>query len=223
MFTGLVEAVGSLRKKAMRDRGARLTIACDLGVLALGESVNVSGACLTVVASTADAFEADLSRETLDRTTLGHASIGAKLNLERAMTLGGRMGGHVVTGHVDGVGELVAKERANDATALSFAVGRELAPYLAEKGSVTVDGVSLTVNGVSDARDRTTFHLMVIPHTENVTTLGALEIGAKVNLEVDVMARYVKRQLDYAAKNEATDGAAHDARLLEKLKSAGFV
>lgn len=222
MFTGLVEAVGSLRAKSMRDRGARLTIASDLGVLELGESVSVSGACLTVVASTEGAFEADLSRETLDRTTLGLAALGTRLNLERAMKLGGRMGGHVVTGHVDGLGELVAKERAVDATALSFAVGTDLAPYLAEKGSVTVDGVSLTVNGVSDAGDRTVFHLMVIPHTEKMTTLGALEVSAKVNIEVDVMARYVKRQLDYATKHEAT-GAAHDARLFEKLKSAGFV
>ncbi len=178
--------------------------------------MSVDGVCLTVDALTGGGseagFEADCSQETLARTTLGGVAVGGGVNLERAATLGQRMGGHIVSGHVDGTGVVAEKRALGDALHVEFTMPKDLARYVAEKGSICVSGVSLTVNGVSADR----FSVVLIPHTLNKTTLETISVGTKVNLEVDVVARYVARLLE-----AGRDGNADDA-LLAKLRSAGF-
>jgi riboflavin synthase len=214
VFTGLVEEKGSLRVRSARGPGARITVGCTLAPLVLGESINVDGVCLTVASIVAGGFEADCSHETLARTTLGAVALGAGVNLERAVPLGGRMGGHIVSGHVDGEGTVEATQPIGDAVRVDFAAPPELARYVAEKGSICVNGVSLTVNSVSGPR----FSVVVIPHTRENTTLGALASGSKVNLEVDVLARYVARLLEVGRAGPASN----DATLMESLVRAGF-
>ena len=206
MFTGLVAATGVLAAREPRGPGARLSLsaAFDDGPFTLGESIAVDGVCLSVDALTTTGFEADASAETLARTTLGGLSPGAVLHLERSLRAGSLIGGHLVTGHVDGVGALVSRAPVGEAVAMVFRVPPELARYVAEKGSIAVDGVSLTVNAV-DSRARSaahatnettaanTFDVMIIPHTPAKTKLGALRPGDPVNLEVDLVARYVAR------------------------------
>jgi riboflavin synthase len=213
VFTGLVEEKGILRARSPRGPGARVRIACSLAPLELGESISVDGVCLTVDTVVDGGFEADCSEETLARTTLGTVPLGGGVNLERAAALGQRMGGHIVSGHVDGTGTVAERRPVGDALHVGFTMPRELARYVAEKGSVCVNGVSLTVNSVSD----TQFSVVLIPHTLHKTTLDGIAVGAKVNLEVDVVARYVARLLEVG---EAT-GAA-DQALLAKLRSAGL-
>lgn len=192
MFTGLVAAVGRIAATERRALGTRLQIAAALGALDIGESICVSGACLTVVTRTDDAFSAEVTRETLERTTLGRLSAGDPVNLERAAALGDRLGGHLLTGHVDGIARVTRVEPAGDARDVEVEVPVELARFIAEKGSIALDGVSLTVNWVEGAR----FGVMLIPHTLAVTTLGAIASGRELNLEVDLVARYVARLLD---------------------------
>ena len=199
MFTGIVTAVGTVR--SVEQRGdLRAVIACpyDPAGIAIGASIACSGVCLTVVdrgGTTGDAwFAVDVSGETLARTAPDRWREGARLNLETALRLGDELGGHIVTGHVDGVGEVVGLCPAGGSVRVDIAASHELAPYLAAKGSITVDGVSLTVNEIADQPDGTChFALNLIPHTGEVTTLGSLAAGAKVNLEIDVLARYLKR------------------------------
>lgn len=192
MFTGLIEGVGALRAREMRGGDARLLI--EVGTLPfddvhLGESIAVNGCCLTVVAFDAASFAVDASRETLALTTLGRLPLGAPLNLERALRPSDRLGGHLVSGHVDGLGE--AEACWEDARALRwrFSAPRGLLRYIAPKGSVCVDGVSLTVNHVDDAG----FEVALIPHTVAHTAFHALRVGDAVNLEVDLLARYLER------------------------------
>jgi riboflavin synthase len=211
MFTGLVELKGSLARRSRRGPGYRLLVEGALGALTLGESISVSGACLTVVSSDARGFEADVSLETAQKTTLGALAIGAAVNLERALRVGDRLGGHLVSGHVDAVAELVRVEPAGEARRLSIGFPRELARFIAEKGSITLDGVSLTVNAVTDSQ----LSVMVIPHTLSVTTLGELQPGAPINLEVDTLARYAVRFLEVSAGN--SEGGLKDA-----LRHAGY-
>ena len=192
MFTGLVAAVGRIAATERRALGTRLQIAAALGALDIGESICVSGACLTVVTRTDDAFSAEVTRETLERTTLGRLSTGDPVNLERAAALGDRLGGHLLTGHVDGVARVTRVEAAGDARDVEVEVPLELARFIAQKGSIALDGVSLTVNWVEGAR----FGVMLIPHTLGVTTLGAIASGRELNLEVDLVARYVARLLE---------------------------
>ena len=199
MFTGIVTATGTVR--STREGGdLHAVIACpfDPATIAIGASIACSGICLTVVdrGGTAGdaAFTVDISQETIRRTVPGRWQPGQRLNLEPALKLGDELGGHIVTGHVDGVGRIVSITAVGESQAMVIAAPRELAPYLAEKGSITVDGVSLTVNEVSDQPDGTChFSLNIIPHTAQVTTLGALAPGDRVNLEIDVLARYLKR------------------------------
>ena len=191
MFTGLVEAVGTLASRAARGPGARLAIRCKLGDLALGESISVSGVCLTVDAVGKTGFEADASKETLDKTTLGKLRVGARVNLERALTLEQRLGGHLVSGHVDGVGALVSRAKMGDAERLVFRAPRELMRFIAPKGSIAVDGTSLTVNEV----EKDTFSVAIIPRTRKETRIDDLAKGDPVNLEIDLVARYVERLL----------------------------
>jgi riboflavin synthase len=193
VFTGLVEAKGVLAERAARGPGARIGVRCTLGEepLALGESVAVDGVCLTVQALRPDGFDADASAETLARTTLGRLRVGAEVNLERALRAGARMGGHLVSGHVDGVAGVRERRPLGEAFVLAFAMPRALAPFVAEKGSIAVNGVSLTVNGVTGDF----FEVAIIPVTRDKTNLGALAAGDEVNLEVDLVARYVARFL----------------------------
>ncbi len=192
MFSGLVAGVGRVERVTPAALGARLEMASPLGPLTLGESVAVSGACLTVAALTASGFAADLSRETLERTTLGGLAAGDAVNLERALALGALVGGHLVTGHIDGIARVVKVETVGGAQNVKLESPPALGRFVAAKGSVTLDGVSLTVNEVEGAR----FSVMLIPHTLAVTTLGALSVGRGLNLEVDLVARYVARLLD---------------------------
>jgi riboflavin synthase len=194
MFTGLVAMTGALiAVRSTSAVGARLSIRAgfDDGPLALGESIAVNGACLTVDAIGAGGFEADASAETLARTTLGGLVAGSPVHLERALRAADRMGGHMVTGHVDGVGALAERRALGDAVCMAFRVPGELAKFVATKGSIAVDGVSLTVNAVDGDR----FEVVIIPHTLSKTALGALAPGDRVNLEVDLVARYVARLL----------------------------
>jgi riboflavin synthase len=199
MFTGIVTAIGTIRE-ATQKGDLHAVIACpwDPAGIAIGASIACSGTCLTVVergGSAGDAwFAVDISGETLARTVPGRWVAGGRLNLEPALRLGDELGGHIVTGHVDGVGEIVGICPEGDSRRVGIAAPSTLAPYLAPKGSITVDGVSLTVNDVADQADGTChFALNLIPHTAEVTTLGDLAPGAKVNLEIDVLARYLQR------------------------------
>jgi len=192
MFTGLVEALGTLGARSPRGPGARLEVRCTLERLALGESISVNGCCLTVDAITADGFEADASQETLAKTTLGGLPIGARLNLERALTLDKRLGGHLVSGHVDGVGALVSRSPLGEAQRLVFRAPRELMRFIAPKGSIAVDGTSLTVNEI----EADTFSVAIIPRTQKETRMHDVGPGSPVNLEIDLVARYVQRLLE---------------------------
>ena len=202
MFTGIVTDIGTI--DSVETRGdARVTVrtAYDTATVDLGASIACSGVCLTVVDKGPGWFAVDISGETLSRTAQGHWNAGRRLNLERAMKLGDELGGHIVTGHVDGIAEVlgVCPEGASKPPGLR--VSAELAPFLAAKGSIPVDGVSLTVNEVADQPDGSAhFAVNVIPHTQAMTTLGALERGAAVNVEIDVLARYLQRMEHYRAK-----------------------
>lgn len=193
MFTGLVSAAGLLAARDERGPSAKVVIQvverwADEPVV-LGESIAIDGACLSVVQALADGFAVDATAETLARTTLGALPVGAKVNLERAVRAADRLGGHLVTGHIDGVGTLAARREVGDALALTFAMPLPLARYVAEKGSIAINGVSMTVN----AAGTDTFDVMVIPITRALTNLGRLAPGSRVNLEVDLVARYVAR------------------------------
>ena len=212
MFTGLVESQGILARRTRRGPGYRLGVGARLGALALGESISVSGACLTVVSSDEHGFEADVSLETVAKTTLGALAIGEAVNLERALKVGDRLGGHWVSGHVDAVAELVRVAPAGEAQRLSIAYPPHLSRFIATKGSITLDGVSLTVNAVTAHE----LEVMVVPHTLSVTTLGALKPGAPINLEVDTLARYAVRFL------EMTSNADPEAGLKQALLRAGY-
>lgn len=219
MFTGLIEECGSLGRSTPRGSGARLLVRSQLGrsePFVMGESIAVDGVCLTVVAIHADGFEADASAETLSRTTLGGLSAGAPVNLERAMKLGGRMGGHIVSGHVDAVGSLLTREADSGSVKMSFRLPPQLAPFVAEKGSIAINGISLTVNGAPVGADR--FDVTIIPHTLQATSLGTLAAGAPVNLEVDLVARYVARLGEFKGALENSD-----SDWLARLTRAGYV
>ncbi len=194
MFTGIVEARGRLERREATDGDARLEVShagSALAAPAVGDSVAVNGVCLTVTTRSGDRFTADASAATLATTTLGSIPVGAELNLESALTLSRPLGGHLVTGHVDGVGGVRAVESAGESRTLKIVVPESLSRFIARKGSVCVDGVSLTVNTV----DGEVFQVNVIPHTLSATTLGNLAVGDPVNIEVDLLARYVDRLL----------------------------
>lgn len=213
MFTGLVEAVGRVRRKTPSSAGVKLEIETSIGPLTLGESVSVSGACLTVVTMDGTGFAADVSMETIERTTLGDLAVGDRVNLERALAAGARLGGHLVTGHVDGIAEVRSVQAAGDARRVTIQAPVSLLPFIAEKGSVALDGVSLTVNRTP----ATGLEVMLIPHTLAMTTLESLGVGRRLNLEVDLVARYVVRYLE--ATRESPTGPGLD----ETLRKAGYL
>jgi riboflavin synthase len=192
MFTGIIQDVGRLQQREMRDGDMRLTIAVDqlnLARVAVGDSICVQGVCLTVAALTERSFSADVSRETLSLTTLGELEHLAAVNLEPALRAGDALGGHLVSGHVDGIATVIAVTLDARSSRVTVQAPADLARYIARKGSVTLDGVSLTVNDV----DVTRFGINLIPHTLAVTTLGRLTSGARLNLEIDQLARYAER------------------------------
>ena len=200
MFTGIISGVGRISEVrpagASADDGVHLTIEAnnfDLSGIGLGDSIAVQGACMTVVSLDEGAFQIDVSRESLDKTT-GLDAVGS-VNLERSLKLGDSLDGHLVSGHVDGMGEVKRFEEVGESHELRIQVPSDLSKYLAYKGSVTVNGVSLTVNSVDDNADGCEISINIIPHTLQVTTLGQLKAGSKVNLEIDMIARYVERML----------------------------
>jgi riboflavin synthase len=195
MFTGIVSDIGTITQAEQRG-DLRLVISCqyDMNSVDLGASIACSGCCLTVVDKGDGWFAVDASSETVAKTATGLWVSGKRLNLERALKVGDELGGHIVTGHVDGVGDVVLVEPVGDSHAVTIRAPAELAAYIAGKGSITVDGVSLTVNSVTDDADGSAlFTLNIIPHTWDVTTLADLSVGSAVNLEIDVLARYLRR------------------------------
>ncbi len=200
MFTGIITDIGTIEAVEHRgDARVRIATAYDTGAVDLGASIACSGVCLTVVDKGPGWFAVDVSGETIARTA-DQWRAGCSLNLERAMKLGDELGGHIVTGHVDGVAHIVSVEPDGDSKRILFSVPPALAPFLATKGSITVDGVSLTVNAVTDAADATEFGVNVIPHTQAATTLGTLTAGGTVNIEIDVLARYLQRMEHYRGR-----------------------
>ena len=219
MFTGIVQAVGKLVTSENRSGDKRLrihTADLDLADVILGDSIATNGVCLTVIELPGDGFWADVSVETLDYTTLGNLKNGSAVNLEKALCASDRLGGHIVSGHVDGVGEVVSIH--NDARSIRYRLRApaELAKYIAHKGSICVDGVSLTVNKVEGAE----FELNIVPHTQQKTVFGEYKTGTRVNLEVDVIARYLERLL---LGDKAADTSKETKLTLGFLAENGFV
>lgn len=209
MFTGLVTDVGEIAEARRSARGRTFTVRTgwDTDDLELGESIAVDGACLTVTSIRDGAFTLDASPETLSRTTLGDREIGDRIHLERALRLADRLGGHLVLGHVDGVGRVVSREKADNSILLGFEAPETVSAYLIEKGSVTVDGVSLTVNSATGNR----FDVAIIPFTASETKLGDYRRGTRVNLEADVIGKYVRKFV------------SSDQSLADALEQAGFL
>lgn len=220
MFTGLIEDVGQVRDFSRRHDGARLIVATALPMadMKLGESIAVNGACLTVTTLGDGAFSADISLETLSCSTLSGLSSGTRVNLERALRLGDRLGGHLVSGHVDGVAKLVDKRRDGNAVRMTFRLPPENLLYLVVKGSVAIDGVSLTVNQVTTED----FSVAIIPHSLVQTTLDDCKIGGSVNVETDMIAKYVQR-LFPGQINSLSSAPAQNRLDLDMLAKHGFL
>lgn len=216
MFTGIVEAVGTLT--AISPKGEDISVTVESGKLdmsdvKLGDSIATNGVCLTVVAFNSHSYTADLSLETLNKTGFSHYQVGGKVNLEKAMLPTTRFGGHIVSGHVDGVGEIVERNQVGRAIEFWVNMPEEISKYVAEKGSITVDGISLTVNALR----KNAFKLTIVPHTGEETTIASFHVGRKVNLEVDVLARYMERLLT------SQQQSAPESRItMEFLQQNGF-
>ncbi len=195
MFTGIITDIGTITAVETRgDLHVRVGCSYDTDTIDIGASIACSGACMTVVEKGPDWFAVDVSHESVSRTAGARWAVGSKLNLERALKVGDELGGHIVTGHVDGVGTIVSIAVEGDSHRIEISAPAELAGYLAPKGSITVDGISLTVNGVTDQPDgKVVFGLNIIPHTAAVTSLGGVALHDTVNLEIDVLARYLGR------------------------------
>lgn len=218
MFTGIVQAVGRIRSREARGEDMRMVIATgglDLATVQIGDSIAVNGVCLTAVTLEAEAFAADVSGETLARSSLGNLKDGDPVNLELALTLATPLGGHLVSGHVDGLGEVLERRSEGRSERFRIRAPDRLARYIAEKGSICVDGVSLTVNTV----DGSVFDVNIVPHTLTATTLGDFRPGHMVNLEVDLIARYLERLMLGDRAAEGSGGGVS----LEALRQNGFI
>ena len=221
MFTGLVQEIGTIDEVKRGAAGATLRVRCGFAPLTLGESIAVDGVCLSVTRIVEGGFFADASAETLEKTTLGKkASVGQRVHLERALRVGDKLGGHLVTGHVDGVGQVVGASPLGDALRWEVEVPPALAPFLAPKGSITVDGTSLTVNGVRGAR----FDVVLVPVTRRETLLGDKKAGSPVNIEVDVLAKYVASLLGRpGVDGTGGEGTGGEGVGLDLLTRQGYV
>jgi riboflavin synthase len=216
MFTGIIQAIGSIQAIQQKGGDVRLTLDANGLVLNdsdLGDSIAVNGVCLTAVEYTDNGFCADVSRETLNLTSLGFLKQGSRVNLEKALTLNTALGGHIVSGHVDGLGTLVSERNDGRSIRYEFTVPQNLAHYIAEKGSITIDGTSLTVNHVENNR----FGVNIVPHTRDNTVFQFYEINTQVNIEVDIIARYLERLLTGQSSEQ------NDNQLLAKLAESGFI
>ncbi|MGJ0390507.1 riboflavin synthase [Microbacterium sp. CGR1] len=205
MFTGIIEEIGEITAISPAGDGWRLTVRAPKAASDAihGESIAVSGVCLTVVGSTRDTFDADVMKQTLDVAALGGASVGTRVNIEKAMPVGARLGGHIVQGHVDGVGRVVDVRPGEQWSVLRIALPDDLAPLVVDKGSISVDGTSLTVSAVSAADAASHwFEISLIPETLAATTLGSRSVGDRVNLETDILARHVERLVAFRAAPE---------------------
>jgi riboflavin synthase len=222
VFTGITAALGTVRRLTRRGEDALLEIetSLDLEDVRTGDSIAVSGACLTVTVRTGRFFTADVSAETLSRTTLRNLSAGDRVNLEKALAVGDRLGGHIVLGHVDGVGRIVEKTPRSGSLLFGFEIDPELSRYVVAKGSITVDGISLTVNRCEKNR----FYVNIIPHTAAATTLGFKKAADEVNIETDILARYLEKLV--AGEKEGasgSNGGSAGGVDLEMLARHGFL
>jgi riboflavin synthase len=219
MFTGIIEGLGTLEAIQSGGQGRQLALTADFDLegTRIGDSIAVNGACLTVVRLQGRRFTVDVSPETMDRTVLKHVGIGERLNLERALRLSDRLDGHLVSGHVDGVGRLEKRETRANAILLSFSVPKELSRYMIQKGSVAVDGVSLTINDCTAGA----FQVSIIPHTAAITTIGFKAVGAPVNIETDIIGKYVERFV--TGEHRAGNGSAAGGVDWSLLAKSGFL
>lgn len=213
MFTGIIEGLGTVKSLTRVAGGVRMGIQPDfpLDQVRMGDSIAVSGACLTIVEFQNNILGVDVAPETLSKTTLGQAKVGERVNLEQALRFGDRLGGHLVSGHVDGIGVVKAKQPAANATLWTFGVSESLSRYTVKKGSIAVDGISLTVN----ACNRTTFEVSIIPHTAKITTMGFKKVGDPVNVEIDIIGKYVERFTQPFSEGNI-EGSSIDETLLTK-------
>ena len=214
MFSGIVEEMGAVKSVEKGLAGAHMSILAStvLQDLKIGESVSVSGTCLTVTSIETQDFSIDVSSETLNLTTIGSVTAGAPVNLERAMKLNERIGGHLVTGHVDGIGLLRRREQDGNAIQMTFEAPEDILRYCVQKGSITVDGISLTINEVSEK----SFTVAIIPHTATVTTMGLKQVGDSVNLETDLIGKYVERLLQSSGQIASKAAPVIDRDYLQK-------
>lgn len=211
MFTGIIEEIGEITAIAPAGDGWRLTVRAPKAAsdAVHGESIAVSGVCLTVVGSTPDTFDTDVMKQTLDVAAIGGATVGTRVNIEKAMPVGARLGGHIVQGHVDGVGEVLEVRPGAQWSVLRISLPHDLAPLVVDKGSISVDGTSLTVSAVSaPSAPAAWFEVSLIPETLSATTLGSRSVGDRVNLETDILARHVERLLAFRAADAGADSAA---------------
>jgi len=219
MFTGIIEAIGKIQSININHDGARLVIdsaSLDMSDVKLGDSIATNGICLTVVAFNSASYSADVSKETLARTGFGNYQRGQAVNLEKAMLPTTRFGGHIVSGHVDGISEIKSINNSGNSIDYWLSMSSDIAPYIAEKGSITIDGVSLTVNSLSEEG----FRLTIVPHTSAQTIMPAYQVGTKVNIEVDVMARYIERLL---LKKDNTNQTSPVGVTETLLRQSGFL
>ena len=218
MFTGIIQAIGKVEHSESRGGDIRLTITCgdlDLSHTGLGDSIAVNGVCLTAIELHEQSFSADVSVETMSKTSLGQLAVESPVNLETALTLNTALGGHLVSGHVDGLGTLVEMHTDARSIRYSFEVDPEIQHYIAAKGSVTIDGTSLTVNGIEENR----FDINIVPHTQQKTVFQYYQTGSRVNIEVDIIARYLERLL----QGRSDAGKVKDQQMLETLIKSGFI
>lgn len=218
MFTGIIEAKGHIKSISVNSDGAKVVVAVghlDMSDVNLGDSIATNGVCLTVVAFDKHSFTADVSNETLTRTGFAHYKIGQVVNLEKAMLPTTRFGGHIVSGHVDAISEVVSIVDNGNSTEYWLSMDDSIAHYIAEKGSVTIDGISLTVNSLAENK----FRLTIVPHTAQETIISQYTVGTKINLEVDVMARYIERLLTGKSPHTAAPSGVTEALLMQ----SGFI
>jgi riboflavin synthase len=222
MFTGIIESLGNIRViRSSGSGGKRFAVEADISLAGtgIGESIAVNGACLTVVKIDGKRFEVDVSPETLEKTTLGNARSGERVNIERAMRLSDRLDGHLVSGHIDGVGTITGKRDAGNAVIITFGVPVSISRYIIKKGSVAVDGVSLTVNNC----DEGWFEVSIIPHTAKLTTMGVKGEGGFVNIETDMIGRYVERFVGLLQSGDDKKKGARSSIDMDFLAKAGYL